>query len=355
MVKKNHYDMSIIIPIYNCGKYIKRCIDSILKQNGLNFEIILINDGSSDNSGKICDGYSEKYNFIEVIHKKNEGVSSARNEGLKKAKGKYIYFCDCDDYLENGMFDKIKQILNDREVDLINFGFYSIVENSNLQKLSIDIINYEEIFYKNRNEIKKNLVSLWDNTMLYNIWNKVYKKDIILENNIKFPNYDWGEDVEFNRLYLDKINNFYNSKECFYNYVRERDGSATKQYKHNIFEIRKKEFYEFNNYFDTWEINKDEYYEYSSRRYIERLLGCIENIYCIDMSFSQRYKEIKIFINDSVTIETLKYAKPKSNKVKIMLIPIKLKSITMTMLMGRIFNITKTKFPALFNRLKNKR
>ena len=110
-------DISIIIPVYNVEKYLKYTLDSVIKQNTSNFEVILIDDGSKDNSGKICDEYRKKYDFIKVIHKKNEGVSIARNTGLKEAKGKYIMFLDSDDLLTDGILniikEKIKRVLID--------------------------------------------------------------------------------------------------------------------------------------------------------------------------------------------------------------------------------------------------
>lgn len=164
-----------------------------------------------------------------------------------------------------------------------------------------------------------------------------------------------GEDIIFNRNYLDVINNFYNSNLCFYHYVRERDGAVSKKYKKEIFDIRKNEFNEFNAYFDKWKISRDKYFEFSCRRFIERVLGCIENIYCSDLNFKHRYIEIAKIIKDPVTRITIKNAMPQSKKIKLMLFPIKIKSILLTMIMGKTINIFKTKFPSMFNKLKNRR
>ena len=98
--------LSIIVPVYNVDKYLERCIRSILNQTYENFEIILVNDGSTDNSGIICENYSKVDSRIRVIHKKNEGVSSARNIGVDNAKGKYIGFIDPDDYINKYMYEK---------------------------------------------------------------------------------------------------------------------------------------------------------------------------------------------------------------------------------------------------------
>ena len=347
---------SVIVPVFNCALFLERCINSIIKQQYNNFELILVNDGSTDNSGNICNDYSAIDSRIIVINKKNAGVSCARNDGLNIARGKYIIFLDSDDYLDDGYFDEINNILSSyNNVELINFGFYSDVDDINGTNISSDIINYNTNYYSSIVDIRNDFVSLWDHTMLYNIWNKVYLKSIIDENDISFPSSYWGEDVEFNRRYLDCTSNMYNSEKCFYHYIREREGATTKKYKSDIFELRKKEFTNFNDYFEKWNIQKSEYYEFSCRRYIERVLGCIENIYCSNFSFSDRFKEIKNIINDDVTRETLIYAKPRSSKIKIMLIPIRLKFCLLTMLMGKTLNVFKNEYPDLFNKLKNRR
>ena len=346
--------ISVIIPIYNCEKYLERLINSILNQSYTSFELILINDGSKDNSGEIIKTYQDKR--IKILDKENTGVSDSRNKGLEIATGELICFLDSDDYVSPNYFETIISYFEKYpKIELLNFGFYSETENDKLERINYDLISYKEKYYENKEEIKKDFVELWDNTMLYNIWNKVFLNRIIKENSIEFSSHNWGEDVIFNRIYLRCIKNLYNSKQAFYHYVREREGALTKNYKENLFDVRKKEYYEFNAYFKIWDIKEEEYIEFSSRRFIERMLGCIENIYCQDTTFKKRYKEIKRIIKDDLTRETLKVAKPKSKKTKITLIPIKLKSVLLTMLMGRVFHYIKVKHPSTFNKLKNRR
>ena len=104
--------VSIIVPVYNVEKYVERCIESIIKQSYKNLEIILIDDGSKDNSGKICDEYAEKDNRIKVIHKKNGGLSDARNTGLNIADGEYICFIDSDDYIHKDLVkDNLEKLI----------------------------------------------------------------------------------------------------------------------------------------------------------------------------------------------------------------------------------------------------
>lgn len=351
---KKPIKLSVIIPIYNCDKYISRLIDSILRQDYDNYEIILMNDGSTDETKEILDKIkNEKFT---IVHKNNTGVSDTRNQALKMITGDLITFIDSDDYISDNYFSTIMQIYNENnEPDLINFGFYSEVEDEKFKVLSSDEIKYKNVYYKNKEELNKDLVELWDNTMLYNIWNKVYKTKIIKDNNLTFIKENWGEDVIFNKEYLMLTNTMYNSEYCFYHYIRERKNALTKKFKSNFFEIRKKEFFEYNEYFQKLDIPKNKYYEFSCRRFIERVLGCFENIYNSDMSFKEKYKMFKKIMNDTTVNEALKNAKLKSKKVKILVLPIKMKLVLIEMILIKIIHYIKNKNPEIFNKLKNRR
>ena len=344
---------SIIIPIYNCDKYLSKCLDSLINQTYRNFELILINDGSTDKSGSICDEYKKKDSRCVILHKKNGGVSAARNDGLKIAKGKYVVFLDSDDYLDNNYLEYAMCIFNNYNIELLNTGFYSEVEvNGNRV---YDLIIADEKYYKNKNELRKDLVYLWDKHMLYNVWNKVYLLSVIKNNKLMFPNYSFGEDMSFNIMYLSYINKFYNSNKCFYHYIKEREGSITSKYNSELFDIRVREYYQFNKYFEENGLSKEEYLEFSSRRFIERVLGCIENICGSNLSSKDKRNEIKKIVRHELISKTLFVAKLNSKKIKIMMIPIRLKFIWMVYMMGLLINKIRVSNPSLFNKLKNKR
>lgn len=346
--------ISVIIPIYNVEKYISRLLESLLSQSYLNFELILLNDGSTDNTLNELKKFDD--NRIILVDKKNTGVSDTRNKGLELVTGDLLTFVDSDDFVSENYFQTIVDIYNqNNKPDLINFGFYSEVENDNFEIVSSDTINYSSVLYSNREEIKNDFVSLWDHTMLYNIWNKVYKVDIVKNNDIKFVKANWGEDVIFNRDYLNIINTFYNSEKCFYHYIRERKGALTKNFKKNLFEIRKQEFFEYNEYFERWNIDKNLYYEFSCRRFVERVLGCFENIYCSGISFKEKYKNFKIMILDKDVREALKFARFKSVKVKILVLPIRFKLVLLETFLISLVHFIKVSNPEVFNKMKNRR
>ena len=122
MIIENLPKISVIIPIYNSEKHLKECVESVLNQTFKNFEIILVDDGSSDASANICDVFAEKHSFVKVVHKENQGVSKARNVGIGISSGEYITFLDSDDYLEKNFFQKGYSLVKENNCDLYVSG-----------------------------------------------------------------------------------------------------------------------------------------------------------------------------------------------------------------------------------------
>ena len=347
-------DVSIIVPVYNVEKFLKNSIESLLNQTYKNIEIILINDGSTDGSLNVIKELAKQDNRIVVINKQNTGVSDTRNVGIECAKGKYITFFDSDDYVENTYIEDTIEVMKKYNVELVNVGFFSEVESENT---SVQEFYMDSKLYSNKEEIKEDFVALWDNAMLYNIWNKIYVKDIIDKNNIRFSGKSHGEDVEFNMDYLLCTSSLYNIGKCYYHYIRERQGAATNKYVENFYDFRLQEYYDFDEFFEKYGIKKEQYIEFLSRRYLERTLGCVENIFVKNckLKFKDKNKLVKKIVNNEVTVKALKVAKPRSLKVKCMLIPYKIKSVIIVMIMGKFLSLFKRFFPGIFNKLKNER
>lgn len=178
--------ISVILPVYKVEKYIKKCLDSICRQSYSNLEVILVDDGSPDESGIICDQYAEKYSNFVVIHKENGGVSSARKEGISRANGQYISFVDSDDYLEYDFFEKLVDEIEKNKADII----------------CCNCIDEGDTHQPNKC-IKKNrcIETLYDKMdcyfagmrFAYVIWGKLYKKELISK--IDIPSMRYTEDT----------------------------------------------------------------------------------------------------------------------------------------------------------------
>ena len=171
--------ISVIVPIYNVEKYLKKCIDSIINQTYKNLEIILVDDGSPDNCGKICDEYAKNDKRIKVIHKKNGGLSDARNAGIDIAKGKYIGFVDSDDYIVSDMYEYLYNILieNSSDISICDYEYY--YEKNNIIGKSNNVKINETV------DKKEALRRLMGNSIGNYAWNKLYKRDLF--NDVRYP------------------------------------------------------------------------------------------------------------------------------------------------------------------------
>lgn len=212
--------ISVIIPVYNVEQYLKRCLDTVINQTYKNLEIILIDDGSTDNGGKICDEYALKDNRIKVIHKENGGVSSARNLGLDIAKGDYIGFVDSDDFIENDMYEILHNLLitNKVEISCCNkfiFRKNKFIESENFPTESL--LSFNKVLNNAKHD--------------FFIWNKLFSRKVI--GNIRFnENIKMCEDVIFCFENFKKAKNisFY-KKPKYYYYLNENSVSRKKFFK----------------------------------------------------------------------------------------------------------------------------
>ena len=196
--------VSIIVPIYNKENSIKRCVDSILTQEYKNIELILIDDGSTDKSPKICDNYKKKDNRVVVIHKKNAGVSSARNDGIKIATGNYIQFVDADDYITKDSTKILMRSISEKNCGLAITHFYRVVGKNVAKKGAID-----EKMILNKADFAEFMIENPADYYYGVLWNKIFKKEIIDKYDVKMDEtLSFCEDFIFNleyMLHIDKI------------------------------------------------------------------------------------------------------------------------------------------------------
>lgn len=234
--------ISIIIPVYNSATYLNQCIESIINQTYTDWECIIINDGSTDDSANICDIWSQTDSRIHVIHQSNQGVSASRNRGLKKSKGEYIVFVDSDDWVEtNYLYDMISSMVENK-TDIIVTGTNYIYKNQDVKVFKPFEKEIFRLSYENTSAFIENI------SLFYGPYSKLLKADIIKKYNITFPeNYSLGEDLLFNFHYLSKINNIQYLSVANYNYRILNTGSLTSKYRDNEFDIH---------YFQ-WKVQRD--------------------------------------------------------------------------------------------------
>lgn len=222
-------DISVIIPVYNTEKYLQRCVNSVIGQQGVTIEIILVDDGSTDASPKICDDYAASYPFITAIHIQNSGPATAKNEGFKIATGNYIALTDSDDKMEPHMLYKMVTAGYNHNADIICCNYKQIDENGNVTYLNSTgkqyILNHEE-----------GLIHFFSKNKIYSqCWTKIYKRQMLTENHIEnYPGLRTDEDFIYN------IRAFVHAKisvivdEPLYEYTHRENSLAHAYFKKNI-------------------------------------------------------------------------------------------------------------------------
>ena len=210
---------SIIIPVYNVERYISECLDSIINQDGEDFEIILVNDGSTDKSLEVCTQYQTKYNCIKVFDVDNGGAGYARNIGLSYSSGKYILFVDSDDCWNPGLLTKLRKIICNNVPQLIVFGYQTVVKKGLMVKHQTIAADYQTI--ADCNQFYYEMIKT---EMIFPVWNKCFEKSIISDNNILFKESDClYEDYLFVLEYLKFVSICCSISNIFYNYVQRND------------------------------------------------------------------------------------------------------------------------------------
>lgn len=205
--------VSVIVPVYNVEKFIDKCLNSIVNQTLKEIEIIVVNDGSPDNSQKIIDKYVKKYpEKVQSFIKENGGQGSARNLGIEKAKGEYISFVDSDDFVEKDMYKKLYNKAKENNYDIVVCGNYNVSEDYQNKNIDAFINNYNT-----------DLENIFFGKMA--VWNKIYKRDILIKNKLEFKEKVWYEDLAFTLKAIMNSNTFAFIDEPLYDYLI-REGST---------------------------------------------------------------------------------------------------------------------------------
>jgi len=213
--------VSVIVPVYNVAKYLDKCLDSLVNQTLKEIEIIVVNDGSPDNSQEIIDKYAKKYKNVKSYIKENGGLSDARNYGIKKATGEYIGFIDGDDYVSYDMFEKMYNKACQGDFDVVVCDLNYVYEDGKKLRVSSKI-------NKDTTDINKVYINMYPC-----VWNKIYKKDL-LKNNIEFKKGIWFEDVDFLYKILPYVKKIGTVKEALNQYV-QRGSSITKTFDKRLY------------------------------------------------------------------------------------------------------------------------
>ncbi len=340
------------MPVYGVENYVGKAIESMQAQTLTDWEFFCVDDGTKDKSGIICDGYAEKDSRIKVIHKENGGAPSARNVAIDMASGKYMYFLDSDDWAEPDMLEKMVAAAEENNSQLVVAGFYIDTYYTDTEKFTQEQFCPNAV-YGTKQEFRENAHRLFDKNLLYTPWNKLYLSEYIKKNKLYFPQTFW-DDFPFNLSVVRDVERVAVLSDKFYHFIRKRAESETAKYRSDMYEKREEENRWLKELYEYWQVSSQQANEFIARRYIERIIGCIENITNKSCTLTAKEKkaEIKKIISSENVRNALKTAKPNSKYMKLMLVPIKWNNTGLTYLEGKFISYVKSGNTKLFARLK---
>lgn len=283
-------EISVIVPVYNAENSIKRCVDSIRQQTLCDLEILLIDDGSIDSSGTLCDSFAKEDNRIRVLHKENEGVSAARNDGMKIATGKYIQFIDSDDDLP---YDFCEILLNAQRQNgaeaFVLSGFQTVTDETKPDKGVCTQYSDREkdILYR------KDFLKLSGKYLLNSPWNKLFHTDIVRKNQLQMEKgLSIAEDLQFVMQYLDVMGDVpvIVCNTAKYHYYRTGQASLDNCYRANYYKIHRRILEDQFAYAQKWQVPTEDYEIFYSR-YWEYMQSAFSNLKLADGRLSP--KEIR--------------------------------------------------------------
>ena len=317
--------ISVLVPVYNVEKTLDRCMESILNQTFKDFEIIMVDDGSTDSSGAICDKYAEKYDFISVIHKNNEGLGPTRDAGVLAAKGEYVYHCDSDDWLKEDLLEKSYNAISENDADVVIFG-YDMYDKKDLSKL-FGSVSIDSGVYIGKDEVRRLFVKHYHNAFIVlTAWNRLYKRSFLIDNELFFPSLRRCQDMAYSLLLFDKIEKLVCINENLYCYVIEPGTFKGRSYEemkgiyYTIYELVHKQY-------EQWGFLDEEQESKLIGRYCEDL--ATYSAYAFAVKYHDKWKECAdMLLSDEIALRMFaQYKNAKNSRfMQLFCLGVKLKS-----------------------------
>lgn len=230
--------ISIIVPVYNAEEYVDRCMKSIYDQTFTDYEIILVNDGSTDNSDEICRRYSEQDDRITYIKKENEGAGSARNKGIEVARGEYLAFPDVDDWFEPEMYEESYELAKSGDYDVVFSGVNYYSQESGMDLVYSRTVNCKAVSYKSQKECRENVMVFFPTSTIFDVpWNKLYKRRVAIDNGVRFSDTRRCQDAMFNIEFYNFITSAASVEKAYYNYIENTAATTNRKFPINYIDI----------------------------------------------------------------------------------------------------------------------
>lgn len=330
--------VSVIMPAYNVDAYIGRAVESLQRQTLEAFELIVVDDGSTDRTGDILDRMASRDIRIDVIHQDNAGAPVARNRALERAQGTYVMFMDADDWIEPRMLADLVELADKHHLELVISGFYIDTYYDKGDQYLSEVKNCHDRIFSVQTEFRSMAWQLFDENQLYPPWNKLFLRSRIEELNIRFRSTFW-DDFPFVLDYIRDVARVGVLSYPYYHFIRQRSESETARWRPDMYEKREEEHSWMLDLYRHWGLEGDPAsMEMVQRRYIERLIGCIENVCdpACELSDEQRRALIEKMITSDRAQLAVQVARPRSRMMAMMLWPIRSRNVALAMVEGRL-------------------
>lgn len=267
--------ISVILPSYNVGKYISKCLNSILEQQFQDFEILVVNDASTDQTKEICCEFAELDSRIKIIDQSHQGPAAARNTGIKYAKGKYVLFLDPDDWIEAPMLNDMIALAENHKADIVVCGVSVDYED---EKRTDFLRTDDAVFFSDTNNFGELFWRLMGENLSHFVWNRIIKTEMIRDNNIKFPIILPSEDLFFNIDTFKVAHTIVTTSSIYNHYVRRRV-SVLSSYSSLTFDVPKLSVEKFKNLFLFFSLHGEQYDDFLMQLKFSHYLNVPLNIY----------------------------------------------------------------------------
>ena len=346
--------ISIIMPTYNCEKYIDRAISAIDEQTFRDWELLVIDDCSTDGTPELVRRWVEKNSRITLIIKeKNGGPGEAKNIGISKARGKYITFCDADDWLEKEALEFLSD-KGEANVDVIVAGYYRDICDENGTLCERNLVSMPAMETDQQKKLIKSIIKLDQYRLFSFAWNKLYKTEIVKKSNIIFSDKKFGEDYDFNISFFQFAESIKVLEKGFYHYIKQNEESLTQRFVPDFYEINRERFEKMCILMKKYDCYNRQLCQIVMTLYIKHIMAAIARMYDKrgDLNSRHRREKTKKMLSDCLSIEAAKYAKGNSKAEKLCVAIFKTRSVSINLLFGRALWLMQTKGKKFYEKIK---
>lgn len=345
--------ISIVMPLYNAEKYVDVAIQSVIEQTFLDWELIIVDDKSTDNSGKICDVWAEKEHRIKIIHLlENKGAGNARNVGIEEARGKYLTFLDSDDKIAKDLYEKVLQTSLKYDIDVFVWGVTEQYFDQKGNVIRENVLTLPTKLYLKETDVRKQVILLEDKTLFGYQWNHLYKLEIVKQHKIYFEPVVLYEDYFFNLAFINYVNSMCVVNNAGYYYAKRMNQSITNKYVSDYFVLSKRRVSEMVNAYKCWGLLDNQVKESCGNRYLRYIASALmrNNDGQAQMSLKEKRAWIKTIFSDRLYLAIAKECKAHGILLNIIQKLIDLKMIEGCLILGKVLYLIKYRFPYFFSR-----